>query len=113
MPVKVTIAWKGIAAHFATGGRDLVARSGFLAGDLVAGLTVSARNVALPVGFTALIFQGDLSDGLAIGLWSLLMSMVVTGVVVGLATSMPPIAAGPDTPVVAVMTLLAATVASD
>src|ERR1700674_265772 len=112
MQIKATIAWKGIAAHLATGARDLVARSGFLAGDLFAGLTVSATNVALAVSFAALIFHGDLRDGLAIGLWSLLMSMVVTGVVVGLATSIPPIAAGPDTPVVAVMTLLAATVSS-
>src|SRR5215216_5532942 len=40
------------------------------------------------------------------------MSMVVTGVVVGLATSMPPIGAGPDTPTVAVMTLLASAVSS-
>jgi hypothetical protein len=86
MQIKATIAWKGIAAHLATGGRDRVARSGFLAGDLFAGLTVSASNVALAVSFAALIFHGDLGDGLAIGLWSLLMSMVVTGVVVGLAT---------------------------
>lgn len=85
---------------------------GILAGDLPAGIIVSAGNIALAVGFAAVIFHGELSVGVSIGLWSFLMSMVVSGVVVGLTTSMPPIGAGPDTPVVAVMTLLSAGVAA-
>ena len=83
-----------------------------LTADLLAGAIVAALNIALAVSFAALLFQGELRGGFAMGLWSLLMSMVVTGVIVNLMTSLPPIAAGPDTPVVAVMTLLAAAVSS-
>jgi len=44
------------------------ARLGLLAGEFLAGLIVSALNIALAIGFAALIFQGDLKDGIAIGL---------------------------------------------
>jgi SulP family sulfate permease len=83
-----------------------------LTADLMAGAIVAALNIALAVSFAAVLFQGELRGGFAIGLWALLLSMVVTGVVVNLMTSLPPISAGPDTPVVAVLTLLAASVAS-
>lgn len=81
-----------------------------IATDLMAATIVAALNIALAVSFAALLFRGDLKGGFALGLWALLMSMVVTGVLVNLTTSMPPISAGPDAPVVAVMTLLGAAV---
>src|SRR5262245_54240662 len=83
-----------------------------LTADLMAAAIVAALNVALAVSFAAVLFQGELRDGFAVGLWALLLSMVVAGVVVNLMTSLPPISAGPDTPVVAVLTLLTASVAS-
>ena len=49
-----------------------------LTADLMAGAIVAALNVALAVSFAALLFQGELRDGFAMGLWALLLSMVVT-----------------------------------
>jgi sulfate permease, SulP family len=90
----------------------LAGRISQVAVDVLAGAIVAAGNVALAVSFAALLFQGELRGGFALGLWSLLMSMVVTTIVVNAITSIPPISAGPDTSMVAVMTLLAAAVSS-
>src|SRR5438128_10603841 len=87
-------------------------RLGGFASDAFTGCIVAALCVAYAVSYAALLFQNELKDGFATGLWSLLMSMVVTGVYVNLTTSIPPLSAGPDSPMVAVATLLAGAVAS-
>lgn len=85
---------------------------GIVASDLFSGALVAAVGVALAVSFTAVIFQGDLAGGFPTGLWTMLMSMVVIGLCVGLLTSLPPLAGGPDTPVVAMMAVLAGSVSA-
>jgi SulP family sulfate permease len=87
-------------------------RLGSIATETLAGVIVAALSIAYAVSFAALLFQNELQGGFATGLWSLLMSMVITGIYVNLTTSIPPLSAGPDTPVVAVATLLAGAVAA-
>lgn len=112
MPSSVVGRDDGRTPLTARAARGIANAISLLATDILAGGIVAAINIALAVSFAALLFQGELRDGFAMGLWSLLMGMVVTGVLVNLMTSIPPISAGPDTPVVAVMTLLAAALSS-
>jgi len=78
----------------------------------LAGTISAIVNIAYCISFSALIFHGSLAAGFSLGLAALIMGTVVTGVVVALTTSLVPADAGPDTPAVAVMSVLAATVAA-
>lgn len=78
----------------------------------MAGTISAIVNIAYCISFSALIFQGSIAAGFPLGLAALIMGTVVTGVVVSLTTSLVPADAGPDTPAVAVMSVLAATVAA-
>ncbi|MCB1548169.1 MAG: SulP family inorganic anion transporter, partial [Hyphomicrobiaceae bacterium] len=89
--------------------RDHGARLG---GDLVAGIVSALVTVAYCVSFSALLFQGDLKSGLALGLWALLMGSAVSGLYVALRSTLTPVGTGPDTPAIAVMSVLAATVSA-
>lgn len=77
----------------------------------LAGVVASLVTIAYCVSFSALLFQGDLKSGLALGLWGLLVGSAVAGIYVSLTTSLPPAEAAPDNPAVAVLSVLAATVA--
>ena len=81
-----------------------------LARDAMAGVVSAIVTIVYCVSFSALIFQGDLAVGLSLGLWGLLMGAAVTGIYIALTTSLIPADAGPDTPAVAVMSVLAATI---
>lgn len=76
-----------------------------LTGDVFAGAVIATSNIALAVSFAAAIFQGELSAGFATGTWVMLLTMVVVGVAIGMLTTLPPIAGGPDTAVIAVIGL--------
>lgn len=80
--------------------------------DVLAGAIAGVVQIAYCISFSALIFQGSLAAGFPMGLAALLMGTIVTGVVVSLTTSLVPSDAGPDTPAVAVMSVLATTVAA-
>ena len=80
--------------------------------DALAGTISAIVNIAYCISFSALIFQGSIAAGFPLGLAALIMGTVVTGVVVSLTTTLVPADAGPDTPAVAVMSVLAATVAA-
>jgi len=80
--------------------------------DALAGTISAIVNIAYCISFSALIFQGSIAAGFPLGLAALIMGTVVTGVVVALTTTLVPADAGPDTPAVAVMSVLAATVAA-
>jgi hypothetical protein len=82
-----------------------------LTGDLFAGTVIATSNIALAVSFAAAIFQGDLAAGFAIGTWIMLLTMVVVGLAIGMLTTLPPIAGGPDTAVIAVIGLFAPAIA--
>jgi SulP family sulfate permease len=80
--------------------------------DALAGTISAVVNIAYCISFSALIFQGSIAAGFPLGLAALIMGTVVTGVVIALTTSLVPADAGPDTPAVAVMSVLASTVAA-
>lgn len=80
--------------------------------DAIAGVIAAVVQIAYCISFSALIFQGAIAGGFALGLAALLMGTIVTGFVVALTTSLVPADAGPDTPAVAVMSVLASTVAA-
>ncbi len=80
--------------------------------DLLAGGIAGVVQIAYCISFAALIFQGSLAGGFPMGLAALLMGTIVTGVIVSLTTSLVPSDAGPDTPAVAVMSVLATTIAA-
>lgn len=79
-------------------------------GNVLAGLAASLLAIVYCLSFSALLFQGPLSPGLSVGLWSLLAGSAITGLYISLTTSLPPVAAGPNNPAVAVLTVLAASV---
>lgn len=80
--------------------------------DLVAGTVAALVTVAYCVSFSALVFQGDLKGGLPEGLWALLLGAAIAGVIVAATTTLPPAEAGPDNPAIAVLGVLATTVAA-
>jgi SulP family sulfate permease len=70
----------------------------------------SLLTIAYCLSFSALLFQGPLQDGLAMGLWALLVGSAIAGLYISLTTTLPPAEAGPDNPAVAVLSVLASTV---
>ncbi len=79
--------------------------------DGVSGAVAALVTVSYCISFSALIFQNTIADGFMLGLSALLTGTVVTGVIVALTTTLAPADAGPDTPAVAVMSVLAASIA--
>ena len=80
--------------------------------DCLSGFVFSLVIITYCISFSALIFQGDLVDGLTLGLSALLIGTVVTCLIITLTSSLVPTGSGPDTPAVAVMSVLAATIAA-
>jgi len=81
--------------------------------DAIAGLVASVVLVANIVSFGALMFPGDLSAGIPVVVWSMLIGSCVAGAWIALSTSLPPLATGIDSPTGAVLVLLSALTASD
>ena len=76
------------------------------------GLVASVVLIANIVSFGALMFPGDLSAGIPIAIWAMLIGSCAGGVWIALATSMPPLATGIDSPTGAVLVLLSAAAGS-
>lgn len=83
-----------------------------LSRDALSGTVAALVTVSYCISFAALIFQGSLAGGFTLGLSALLTGTVVTGIIVALTTTLAPADAGPDTPAVAVMSVLAASIAA-
>ncbi|MEM8744003.1 MAG: SulP family inorganic anion transporter [Pseudomonadota bacterium] len=81
--------------------------------DCLSGLVFALVIVTYCISFSALIFQGDLSGGLNLGLSALLTGTVITCFIVALTSTLAPAGAGPDTPAVAVMSVLATAIAAN
>lgn len=81
--------------------------------DTIAGLVASVVLIANIVSFGALMFPGDLSAGIPVAVWSMLIGSCVAGVWIALSTTLPPLATGIDSPTGAVLVLLSALTASD
>ena len=80
--------------------------------DALAGFISAVGGIAYCISLSALIFQGEIVGGFALGLAALIMGTVVTCLVVALTSTLSPADAEPDDPAVAVMSVLAASVAA-
>jgi sulfate permease, SulP family len=81
--------------------------------DALAGLVASVVLIANVVSFGALMFPGDLSAGIPVAIWSMLIGACACGAWIALTTSLPPLATGIDSPTGAVLVLLSALTAAD
>ena len=80
--------------------------------DATAGLVASVVLIANIVSFGALMFPGELSAGVPMAIWAMLIGSCICGLWIALATSLPPIATGIDSPTGTVLVLLSATAGS-
>jgi len=80
--------------------------------DTIAGLLASVVLIANIVSFGALMFPGDLGAGIPTAIWAMLVGSSIGGIWIALATSLPPLATGIDSPTGAVLVLLSASAAS-
>jgi SulP family sulfate permease len=76
--------------------------------DAVAGFVASVVLIGNIVSFGALMFPGELSSGIPVVIWAMLIGSCIGGVVIALTTSLPPLATGIDSPTGAVLVLLSA-----
>jgi SulP family sulfate permease len=90
-----------LGPRLTTLGRDYVK-------DVLGGLVASVVLIANIVSFGALMFQGELSVGIPIAIWAMLIGGCVCGTWIAITTSLPPIATGIDSPTGAVLVLLSA-----
>ncbi len=80
--------------------------------DALAGTISAIVQVAYCISFAALIFTGDLASGFPLGLAGLMMGAALTCLVISLTSSFSPVVGGPDSPTVAVMSVVAGSVAA-
>ena len=78
----------------------------------MAGVISAVVQIAYCISFAALIFTGDLAGGFPLGLAGLIMGTVVTCIVIALTSTFSPVIGGADSPAVAVMSVLAASIAT-
>ena len=95
----------GTRSRLIAAGRDFVK-------DTMAGLVASVVLIANIVSFGALMFPGDLGAGIPTAIWAMLIGSCIGGVWIALATSLPPLATGIDSPTGIVLVLLSATAGS-
>lgn len=107
----------GHAAH-ATGSRftcawpPRIASSSEILRDGIAGVLAAIVLISNIISFGGLMFPGDLSDGIPTVIWAMLIGGGIGGAWIGLATSLPPLATGIDSPTGAVLVLLSAAAGS-
>jgi SulP family sulfate permease len=80
--------------------------------DAIAGLLASVVLIANIISFGALMFPGNLSAGIPMAIWAMLIGSCIGGVWIAVATSLPPLASGIDSPTGAVLVLLSADAAA-
>ena len=80
--------------------------------DMLSGFIGAMVQIAYCISFSALIFQEPIAAGFPLGLAALLMGTVITGVIVALTTTLSPATGGPDTPAVAVLSVLTGSIAA-
>jgi len=74
--------------------------------DAIAGLLASVVLIANIISFAALMFPGNFSAGMPLAIWAMLIGSSIGGVWIALATSLPPLSTGIDSPTGAVLVLL-------
>ena len=80
--------------------------------DTIAGLVAAVVLIANIVSFGALMFPGNLSVGMPMAIWAMLIGSSIGGVWIALRTSLAPIATGIDSPTGTVLVLLSASASS-
>lgn len=80
-----------------------------LATNLTAGLIAGLLSLTYSIAYAALIFSGDLSPYLSLGIQSALVGAVVLGLITALNSSLPFVVAGPDGNAAAILALMATT----
>lgn len=80
--------------------------------DAIAAVVASIVLIANIVSFGALMFPGDLSSGIPLAVWAMLIGSCVGGMWIALTTSLPPIGTGIDSPTGAVLVSLSAAAGS-
>ncbi|RZM82535.1 SulP family inorganic anion transporter [Leptolyngbya iicbica] len=80
--------------------------------NVTAGLITGLLTLTYSVSYAALIFSGDLSPYLSIGVSSALVGAVVLALIVAWGSSLPFIIAGPDGNAAAILALIATTVST-
>ena len=78
----------------------------------LAGVVASFVTLAHCLSFSALLFAGELAGGLPAALWGFMVASAVVTLLSGATTTLPPMLAGPRNPAVAVMSVLAGTIAA-
>lgn len=78
----------------------------------LAGVVASFVTLAHCLSFSALLFAGELASGLPAALWGFMVATAAVTLLSGAMTTLPPMLAGPRNPAVAVMSVLAGTVAA-
>ncbi len=80
--------------------------------NVTAGLITGLLTLTYSVSYAALIFSGDLSPYLSIGISSALVGAVILALIVALGSSLPFVIAGPDGNAAAILALIATTVST-
>ena len=78
--------------------------------DAIAGFIASVILIANIVSFSALMFPGELSAGIPVAIWAMLIGSSIGGICIALMTSLLPLATGIDLLTGAVLVLLSTTV---
>ncbi|HEX2929261.1 MAG TPA: SulP family inorganic anion transporter [Candidatus Binatia bacterium] len=80
--------------------------------DVTAGVLGSVVLIGNIISFGGLMFPDELSVGIQTAIWAMLIGSGIGGLWIALATSLPPLAAGIDSPTGAVLVLLSAAAGS-
>ena len=80
--------------------------------DMTAGFVAAVVLIANIVSFAALMFPGTLAAGIPTATWAMLIGSCIGGIWIALATSLPPLASGIDSPTGAVLVVLSAAAGS-
>jgi SulP family sulfate permease len=76
--------------------------------ESLTGVIASVVLIANIVSFGALMFPGQLSEGIPLAIWAMLVGSAAGGIWIALMTSLPPLASGIDSPTGTVLILLSA-----
>ncbi|RTL69960.1 MAG: cyclic nucleotide-binding domain-containing protein [Hyphomicrobiales bacterium] len=89
-------------------GLSLTPRLLFL--ETAAGLIAATVAIAYAVGFSALIFDGPIAAGLPNGVWAILVGTAVSSAIVGVMTSIPPMAANVEATTISMLKVISVAV---
>ena len=96
--------------------KDLIAelskdlKSTYLVPSITSGLVVGSLEVIIAISFSALIYSGELSSFIGVGIAFALIGAIITGVIVALVTSLPGTISGIQDAPAAIMAAMAAAI---